>query len=122
MRFRDFRIFEYAPPDPNDQMGAEPAQASVQQPQQQVQTRPTPPAPVKQIKLPTARVATPKAAPASPFGAHVVNLIKKTARLPDTDPTKQFVNHVIQALDSIPDEPVQEDTAGPSTNRAYMNK
>jgi hypothetical protein len=117
MRFRDFRIFEYAPPDPEDQMGAEPAPV-----QQQAQPKPTPPAPVKQIKLPTAGAAAPKTAPASPFGAHVVSLIKKTARLPDTDPTKQFVNHLIQALDSVPDVPVQEDQSGPKTNRAYMNQ
>ena len=121
MRFRDFRIFEYAPPDPEDQIGAEPAQDPVQQPQQQVQPRPTPPTPVKQIKLPTRAPAT-KATPANSFGAHVVSLIKKTARLPDTDPTKQFVNHLIQALDSVSDEPVQEDQIGPKTNKAYMNQ
>jgi hypothetical protein len=108
MRFRDLQLKEFAPPAPENQIGIDP-QASA----------PTQPQPIQQINMPQRKaVATPID---SKFGEHVINLLRKTSKLPSTDPKKQFVDQLIRSIDAVA-TPVGEAIQSSTTNRALITR
>jgi hypothetical protein len=123
MRFRDFKLNEFGATNPDDLIGSEPA-PEVQQPVQQ-QPRPTPPAPVKKINIPKATSSASNSKDTE-FGNNMASLVTQSKKLPGDHPFKQFIDHLVNAVEQAAVQPVSEVLnpsnvkIGPQSNRTAV--